>query len=101
MSKGTPSQGKHNKRVTHVRCRRCGKRTYHSCKRVCSSCGYGKSSKLRSYTWNKKRKSKAVKNTTITSNKGKAKKKVVKKAVTKKAPAKKPAKPVKKTVSKK
>lgn len=28
MSKGTPSMGKKNKK-THIRCRRCGRNTYH------------------------------------------------------------------------
>ncbi|WP_405307445.1 50S ribosomal protein L37e, partial [Methanobrevibacter sp.] len=38
MSKGTPSMGKKNKK-THIRCRRCGKNTYHVRKKVCASCG--------------------------------------------------------------
>jgi large subunit ribosomal protein L37e len=53
--KGTPSQGKHSKGKTHIVCRRCGKRTYHATRRVCSSCGYGKSRKLRDYKWSKKK----------------------------------------------
>jgi len=44
MSKGTPSMGKKNKK-THIRCRRCGKNTYHVRKKVCASCGFGKSKK--------------------------------------------------------
>ncbi|MBI5061221.1 MAG: 50S ribosomal protein L37e [Candidatus Aenigmarchaeota archaeon] len=39
MSKGTPSFGKHNKK-THIRCRRCGRHSYHKQKRSCSACGY-------------------------------------------------------------
>jgi large subunit ribosomal protein L37e len=54
MSKGTASKGKHSSKTSHIRCRRCGKKTYHVRKKTCSSCGYGKSSKLRSYTWQKK-----------------------------------------------
>ncbi|MAF89048.1 MAG: 50S ribosomal protein L37e [archaeon] len=50
MGKGTPSRGKHNKR-THIRCRRCGKHAYHATHEVCASCGFGKSSKLRSFAW--------------------------------------------------
>ena len=42
MSKGTPSMGKKNKK-THIRCRRCGRNTYHIRKKVCASCGFGKS----------------------------------------------------------
>ena len=54
MSKGTPSMGKKNKK-THIRCRRCGKNTYHIRKKVCASCGFGKSSKLRRYSWQNKK----------------------------------------------
>ncbi|RMF54533.1 50S ribosomal protein L37e [Candidatus Woesearchaeota archaeon] len=54
MAKGTPSMGKHSGKKTHIKCRRCGKGTYHMRKKVCSSCGYGKSPKLRSYSWQKK-----------------------------------------------
>ncbi len=47
---GTPSQGKKNI-TTHVKCRRCGEKSYHSKKKVCASCGFGKSKKRRSYKW--------------------------------------------------
>ena len=47
---GTPSQGKKNK-TTHVKCRRCGEKSYHVKKKVCSSCGFGKSAKRRDYEW--------------------------------------------------
>jgi len=52
--KGTPSMGKKSGKTTHNRCRRCGKRTYHVRHKTCASCGYGKSAKQRSYTWQKK-----------------------------------------------
>lgn len=52
--KGTPSKGKLAKGTSHIQCRRCGKRSYHMKKQVCSSCGYGKSSRVRSYSWQKK-----------------------------------------------
>ena len=55
MGTGTASFGKHSGKKTHIRCRRCGKHTYHASKKVCSSCGYGKSSKLRVFSWLKKR----------------------------------------------
>nr|MCK4930004.1 50S ribosomal protein L37e [Nanoarchaeota archaeon] len=55
MTKGTPSMGKKSGKKTHIRCRRCGKRTYHVRKKRCSSCGYGKSSRLRKYNWRKKK----------------------------------------------
>jgi len=54
MSKGTPSMGKKSGKKTHIRCRRCGQHTYHMRKKVCSSCGFGKSARLRSYSWQKK-----------------------------------------------
>ena len=47
---GTPSQGKKNT-TTHTKCRRCGEKSYHTKKKVCSSCGFGKSAKRRSYEW--------------------------------------------------
>ncbi|MGC1121444.1 MAG: 50S ribosomal protein L37e [Candidatus Methanofastidiosia archaeon] len=53
MGKGTPSFGKKNKR-THVRCRRCGNHSYHVRKRRCSSCGFGRSRKIRGYSWSKR-----------------------------------------------
>ncbi|MBT3720887.1 50S ribosomal protein L37e [archaeon] len=55
MSKGTASHGKKSGKKTHIRCRRCGNKTYHMRDSVCSSCGYGKSSKTRSYAWQKKK----------------------------------------------
>ncbi|UJG42586.1 MAG: 50S ribosomal protein L37e [Candidatus Heimdallarchaeum endolithica] len=53
MTKGTPSFGRHNKAATHMICRRCGKRSYHRTKKVCASCGYGKTAKIRKYAWHK------------------------------------------------
>ena len=54
MSKGTASMGKKSGKSLHIACRRCGKMTYHNIEKVRSSCGYGKSAKLRSYAWQKK-----------------------------------------------
>ncbi|HEX55427.1 MAG: 50S ribosomal protein L37e [Candidatus Altiarchaeales archaeon] len=45
MTKGTPSMGKKNKRHTHIRCRRCGRFSFHVRKDVCAYCGYGRSKK--------------------------------------------------------
>ena len=53
MSDGTASQGKKNK-TTHVKCRRCGEKSFHSRKGVCSSCGFGKSAGRRTYAWQSK-----------------------------------------------
>ncbi|MBT3297772.1 50S ribosomal protein L37e [archaeon] len=54
MSKGTESRGRHNKSCSHIRCRRCGGRSYHKTKKRCSSCGYGDTTTTRNYNWNKK-----------------------------------------------
>ena len=53
MSKGTPSMGR-RQRPIHIRCRRCGKATYHKKKGYCSSCGYGRTAKIRRYSWQNK-----------------------------------------------
>ncbi|MCK4459838.1 MAG: 50S ribosomal protein L37e [Methanosarcinales archaeon] len=53
MSKGTPSMGKRQKK-THIRCRRCGSVSYHKRKKVCVSCGFGKTRKMRDYRWKEK-----------------------------------------------
>jgi len=52
MTKGTTSRGKRQKTV-HIICRRCGKRAYHMQKKVCASCGYGKTTKIRGFNWAK------------------------------------------------
>jgi large subunit ribosomal protein L37e len=54
MGTGTASQGRKSGKKTHIPCRRCGKHTYHVKDSVCSSCGFGKSSKLRTFAWQKK-----------------------------------------------
>ena len=53
MVKGTPSRGRHmNTQV--IRCRRCGRRSYHVTHRRCSACGFGESVRLRVYGWQTK-----------------------------------------------
>ena len=52
--KGTPSFGKRNKK-THIRCRRCGKISYNARKKYCAACGFGRSSKIRTYSWQNKK----------------------------------------------
>ncbi|OYT54392.1 MAG: 50S ribosomal protein L37e [Candidatus Altiarchaeales archaeon ex4484_2] len=47
MTKGTPSMGKRGKKHTHIRCTRCGKDSFHRRKKICASCGYGRSSRLK------------------------------------------------------
>ncbi|MCJ7633930.1 50S ribosomal protein L37e [Candidatus Bathyarchaeota archaeon] len=51
--KGTPSRGKHMK-TRVIRCRRCGRRSYHVRKSQCSACGFGDSSRIRTYNWQTK-----------------------------------------------
>lgn len=53
MTAGTPSFGKHHKK-THIRCRRCGERSYHIRKKICASCGFGATAKIRTYNWQNK-----------------------------------------------
>ncbi|MBN2368440.1 50S ribosomal protein L37e [Candidatus Woesearchaeota archaeon] len=55
MTKGTPSMGKKSGKKSHFRCRRCGEHTFHFKTGICSSCGYGKTTKIRSYAWMKKK----------------------------------------------
>ena len=38
-------------RVTHVRCRRCGRVAFKRNTRQCAACGYGKTAKIRKYSW--------------------------------------------------
>lgn len=51
MTKGTPAMGKMSSGKNHIVCRRCGKRSRNVSTGVCASCGYGKSSKVRTYSW--------------------------------------------------
>ena len=51
MTKGTPS--KMGGKKTHTMCRRCGKHSFHVQKRKCAACGFGETSKIRKYKWNK------------------------------------------------
>jgi large subunit ribosomal protein L37e len=54
MTKGTPSKGLKGKAKLHIRCRRCGRHSFHKKRQICSHCGYGKISTIRSYAWKKK-----------------------------------------------
>ncbi|MFW9852542.1 MAG: 50S ribosomal protein L37e [Candidatus Thorarchaeota archaeon] len=53
MTKGTPSFGKRNKKAPHIICRRCGNRSFHRRHKVCASCGFGKTAKIRNYAWHR------------------------------------------------
>jgi large subunit ribosomal protein L37e len=52
LTKGTASMGKRSAKKTHIRCRRCGRHSYHV-RGVCASCGFGASAKRRNYNWAK------------------------------------------------
>ncbi|MDH2899438.1 MAG: 50S ribosomal protein L37e [archaeon] len=51
MVRGTTSMGKMGRKKTHIRCRRCGHHSFHLRRKVCSSCGFGASPKIRKYSW--------------------------------------------------
>jgi large subunit ribosomal protein L37e len=46
--------GKMNK-TTHIACQRCGSISYHRRHKVCSACGFGRSTRIRGYRWVTKR----------------------------------------------
>ncbi|TMI12807.1 50S ribosomal protein L37e [Candidatus Bathyarchaeota archaeon] len=54
-SKGTTSLGKMGGKGTHIRCRRCGRHSYHVRKKRCAACGFGEITKLRRYSWQNKK----------------------------------------------
>jgi len=60
MTKGTPSKGRRSGKKTHIRCRRCGKHSFHARHRVCASCGFGATTRLRKYSWQNKRRGKRL-----------------------------------------
>jgi len=53
MSKGTPSQGKKSSGKTHIKCRRCGNKSFNVKDSYCASCGFGRFAKRRDYNWAK------------------------------------------------
>jgi len=53
--KGTPSFGKMNKTPTHIRCRRCGRNSYNVRKHYCAACGFGRTRKIKRYSWQNKK----------------------------------------------
>ena len=50
VGKGTPSFGRKHK-LNHIKCRRCGRHSYNVNKSSCAACGYGRTAKLRTYSW--------------------------------------------------
>lgn len=55
MVKGTPSMGKRSDKVTHIKCRRCGRVAYNVSKKYCVACGFGRSSRMRRYNWSSRK----------------------------------------------
>jgi len=53
--KGTPSMGNRSKGRTHIRCRRCGRHSYNVAKGYCAACGFGRSRRLRRYSWSSRK----------------------------------------------
>jgi len=53
--KGTPSMGKRGKGKTHIRCRRCGRHAFNVAKGYCAACGFGRSRRLRRYSWSSRK----------------------------------------------
>eukprot|EP00924_Labyrinthula_sp_SR-Ha-C_P003570 snap_masked-scaffold_53-processed-gene-1.82-mRNA-1 protein AED:0.13 eAED:0.13 QI:0/-1/0/1/-1/1/1/0/92 len=53
MTKGTSSFGKKHTK-SHTQCRRCGKKSFHKQKKVCASCGFGHTRKMRRFHWSAK-----------------------------------------------
>lgn len=47
--------GKRSKNKTHIRCRRCGRHAYNVSKKYCAACGFGRSSRIRRYSWQNKK----------------------------------------------
>ncbi|MBI4153774.1 50S ribosomal protein L37e [Candidatus Woesearchaeota archaeon] len=54
MTKGASSHGKKSGKNVHIRCRRCGRASYHKINSICAHCGYGKTPRVRKYAWMKK-----------------------------------------------
>ncbi|MFP3314549.1 MAG: 50S ribosomal protein L37e [Thermocladium sp.] len=55
MGTGTPTFGRMNRGKSHITCPRCGRHSYNVVKGVCAACGWGKSKKLRRYSWQNKK----------------------------------------------
>jgi len=55
VTKGTPSFGKMGRGHTHIVCRRCGRRAFNVAKGYCAACGFGRSKRIRRYSWQNKK----------------------------------------------
>jgi len=38
-------------KALHIRCRRCGRNSYHRKHKYCAACGFGRTKKIRKYAW--------------------------------------------------
>ncbi len=47
--------GKHGRSKTHIRCRRCGRHAFNVAKGYCAACGFGRSKRIRRYSWQNKK----------------------------------------------
>ena len=47
--------GKRGKKKTHIRCPRCGRHSFNVAKGYCVACGYGRSKRMRRYSWGAKK----------------------------------------------
>jgi large subunit ribosomal protein L37e len=47
--------GKHSRGYTHIRCRRCGRNSFNVAKGYCAACGFGRSRRIRRYSWQSKK----------------------------------------------
>ncbi|RLF74597.1 50S ribosomal protein L37e [Thermococci archaeon] len=54
MGSGTAPHGKRNRTPTHIKCRRCGRKSFNTRKGYCTSCGFGRSKRIRKYSWSHK-----------------------------------------------
>jgi len=55
LGKGTASFGKHGRGKSHIVCRRCGRRSFNVAKGYCAACGFGRSRRMRRYSWQNKK----------------------------------------------
>lgn len=53
----TAAMGKRGRKRVHIKCRRCGRVSFHRRKGYCAACGFGRSRRLRKYNWVNKKKS--------------------------------------------
>ncbi|MCD6085180.1 MAG: 50S ribosomal protein L37e [Desulfurococcales archaeon] len=47
--------GKRSKGKTHIKCRRCGRHAYNVAKGYCAACGFGRSRRIRRYSWSSRK----------------------------------------------